>query len=225
METYLTYAATLVVGVILGYLGFRYQLIQGKVQIRRERLLKNIAIVEQLIAHLLELEYITYKLSKLMEMKDSIEEEIELIGREQVEIDTRLAEYESSSTFIDGELKKHVEKREQMVSEVDRKFDEIENGISSIEEKISSSENLGNSSDEVSEALNELSSSLNEASDSSKIISEKMRSKLDEIENKLAKSSKFLSPPQADGVLRNFSPSGTDFAQAQNPRSKPRGIL
>jgi hypothetical protein len=43
--------------------------------------------------------------------------------------------------------------------------------------------------------------------------------------NKFAKSSKFLSPPQADGVLRNFAPTGTDFAKAQNPRSKPRGIL
>jgi hypothetical protein len=43
--------------------------------------------------------------------------------------------------------------------------------------------------------------------------------------NKLAKSSKFLSPPQADGVLRNFAPSGTDFAKAWNPRSKLRGIL
>jgi hypothetical protein len=43
--------------------------------------------------------------------------------------------------------------------------------------------------------------------------------------NKYAKSSKFLSPPQADGVLRNFAPSGTDFAKAQNPRSKLRGIL
>jgi len=30
--------------------------------------------------------------------------------------------------------------------------------------------------------------------------------------NKLAKSSKFLSPPQADGVLRNFAPTGTYFA-------------
>jgi hypothetical protein len=44
-------------------------------------------------------------------------------------------------------------------------------------------------------------------------------------ENKLAKSSKFLSPPQADGVLRNFAPSGTDFVKAWNPRSKLRGIL
>ena len=42
--------------------------------------------------------------------------------------------------------------------------------------------------------------------------------------NKLTKSSKFLSPPQADGVLRNFAPAGTDFAQAWNPRSKLRGI-
>jgi len=42
--------------------------------------------------------------------------------------------------------------------------------------------------------------------------------------NKLAKSSKFLSPPQADGVLRNFAPSGTDFVQTWNPRSKLRGI-
>ena len=44
------------------------------------------------------------------------------------------------------------------------------------------------------------------------------------IANKLAKSSKFLSPPQADGVLRNFAPAGTDFAKAWNPRSKLRGI-
>jgi hypothetical protein len=44
------------------------------------------------------------------------------------------------------------------------------------------------------------------------------------IEYKLAKSSKFLSPPQADGVLRNFAPSGTDFAITWNPRSKLRGI-
>jgi hypothetical protein len=36
---------------------------------------------------------------------------------------------------------------------------------------------------------------------------------------------KFLSPPQADGVLRNFAPTVTDFAKAQNPRGKPRGIL
>jgi hypothetical protein len=42
--------------------------------------------------------------------------------------------------------------------------------------------------------------------------------------NKLAKSSKFLSPPQADGVLQNFAPSGTDFAKTWNPRSKLRGI-
>jgi hypothetical protein len=42
--------------------------------------------------------------------------------------------------------------------------------------------------------------------------------------NKLAKSSKFLSPPQADGVLRNFAPEGTDFDQTWNPRSKLRGI-
>jgi len=42
--------------------------------------------------------------------------------------------------------------------------------------------------------------------------------------NKLAKSSKFLSPLQADGVLRNFAPSGTDFAKTWNPRSKLRGI-
>jgi hypothetical protein len=44
------------------------------------------------------------------------------------------------------------------------------------------------------------------------------------IRNKLAKSSKFLSPLQADGVLRNFAPSGTDFAITWNPRSKLRGI-
>jgi uncharacterized protein (TIGR02453 family) len=43
--------------------------------------------------------------------------------------------------------------------------------------------------------------------------------------NKLAKPSKFLSPPQADGVLRNFAPSGTGFAKAWNPRSKLRSIL
>ena len=43
--------------------------------------------------------------------------------------------------------------------------------------------------------------------------------------NKIAKSSKFLSPPQAGGVLRNFALTGADFAKAQNPRSKPRGIL
>jgi hypothetical protein len=43
------------------------------------------------------------------------------------------------------------------------------------------------------------------------------------LHNKLAKSSKFLSPPQADGVLRNFVPSGTDFAETWNPRSKLRG--
>jgi hypothetical protein len=42
--------------------------------------------------------------------------------------------------------------------------------------------------------------------------------------NKLAKSSKFLSPPQADGVFRNFAPSGIDFAKTWNPRSKLRGI-
>jgi len=42
--------------------------------------------------------------------------------------------------------------------------------------------------------------------------------------NKLAKSSKFLSPPQADGVLRNFAPSGTDFAKTWNPHCKLRGI-
>jgi len=30
--------------------------------------------------------------------------------------------------------------------------------------------------------------------------------------NKFEKSSKFLSPPQADGVLRNFAPTGTDFS-------------
>jgi len=42
--------------------------------------------------------------------------------------------------------------------------------------------------------------------------------------NKGAKSLKFLSPPQADGVLRNFTPAGTDFAKAWNPRSKLRGI-
>jgi ribosomal-protein-alanine N-acetyltransferase len=46
-----------------------------------------------------------------------------------------------------------------------------------------------------------------------------------EPENKLAKPSKFLSPPQADGVLRNFAPSGTGFAKAWNPRSKLRSIL
>jgi hypothetical protein len=46
-----------------------------------------------------------------------------------------------------------------------------------------------------------------------------------ENENKHAKSSKFLSPPQVDSVLRNFAPRGTDFAKAQNPRSNPRGIL
>ncbi len=32
------------------------------------------------------------------------------------------------------------------------------------------------------------------------------------IANKFEKSSKFLSPPQADGVLRNFAPTGTDFS-------------
>jgi hypothetical protein len=42
--------------------------------------------------------------------------------------------------------------------------------------------------------------------------------------NKLAKSSKFLSPPQADRVLQNFAPEGTDFDQTWNPRSKLRGI-
>ena len=42
--------------------------------------------------------------------------------------------------------------------------------------------------------------------------------------SKLTKSSKFLSPPQADGVLRNFATSGTDFAQTWYPRSKLRGI-
>ncbi len=31
-------------------------------------------------------------------------------------------------------------------------------------------------------------------------------------DNKFEKSSKFLSPPQADGVLRNFAPTGTDFS-------------
>jgi hypothetical protein len=41
---------------------------------------------------------------------------------------------------------------------------------------------------------------------------------------KMAKSSKFLSPPQADGVLRNFAPPGSDFVKARNPRSKLRGI-
>jgi hypothetical protein len=30
--------------------------------------------------------------------------------------------------------------------------------------------------------------------------------------NKFEKSSKFLSPPQADGVLRNFAPTDTDFS-------------
>ena len=42
--------------------------------------------------------------------------------------------------------------------------------------------------------------------------------------SKLANSSKFLSPLQADGELRNFAPSGTDFAKTWNPRSKLRGI-
>lgn len=41
---------------------------------------------------------------------------------------------------------------------------------------------------------------------------------------KMTISSKFLSPPQADVVLRDFAPSGTDFATAWNPRSKLRGI-
>jgi len=43
--------------------------------------------------------------------------------------------------------------------------------------------------------------------------------------NKEVKSSKFLSPPQASGVLQNFFPSGTDFIKALNPRSKLLGIL
>jgi len=42
--------------------------------------------------------------------------------------------------------------------------------------------------------------------------------------SKLAKPSKFLSPPQAYGVLRNFAPSGSDFVKTWNPRSKLRGI-
>ena len=38
--------------------------------------------------------------------------------------------------------------------------------------------------------------------------------------NKLGNSSKFLSPSQADGVLRNFIPLGADFANTRNPPSK-----
>jgi hypothetical protein len=34
--------------------------------------------------------------------------------------------------------------------------------------------------------------------------------------NKLAKSSKSLSPSQADGALWNFGPADTDFAKASN---------
>jgi len=45
------------------------------------------------------------------------------------------------------------------------------------------------------------------------------------VANKEVKSSKFLSSPQASEVLQNFSPSGTDFIKALNPRSKLLGIL
>jgi hypothetical protein len=41
----------------------------------------------------------------------------------------------------------------------------------------------------------------------------------------MTKSSKFLSPPQTDGVLWIFAPPDTDFVKAWNPRSKLQGIL
>jgi hypothetical protein len=35
----------------------------------------------------------------------------------------------------------------------------------------------------------------------------------------------FLSSPQADGVLRNTSPAGTDFIKTRSPLNKLRGFL
>ena len=52
-------------GALLTYLGFRFQLIQGNVNAQRERLLGNIAKIEQFLSLLLEFEYIDYEIVRL----------------------------------------------------------------------------------------------------------------------------------------------------------------
>lgn len=57
--------APLVFGVILGYLGYRYQMSSGKVNLKRNRLLDNIAKFEQILSVIKDTEFEFYRLEAL----------------------------------------------------------------------------------------------------------------------------------------------------------------
>ena len=85
-------------GIVLGYLGHRYQIIQGKVSIQRERFLVNISKIEELLNATLELEYATRQHNNLNREIVELKKRYQLTGEELVGTEKIANEYKRLSS-------------------------------------------------------------------------------------------------------------------------------
>jgi hypothetical protein len=99
-------------GLVLGYLGHIYQIRLGKVNVRRERLLSNIAKVEKYISILLEFEYIEYK---ILQLKNKV------IKPQQI--------LEETQVWIIKELKRIHKEQDEKRKEKEQKINDIKENI------------------------------------------------------------------------------------------------
>ena len=112
----LIYVLTFFSGIILGYLGHRYQIAQGKIGIQRERLIRNIELVEQFLAKEIELEYICYEQNEERKGIDIIEKELENSEAERNKIGNVL---DMNITELDI----NITKRKQSLAEAEKKLE------------------------------------------------------------------------------------------------------
>lgn len=66
----------------IGYLGHKYQIAQGKIQIQRERLLDSIAKIEQILSFTIEQEFMAIVYNEMEEENDQEDEKTIQIGNE-----------------------------------------------------------------------------------------------------------------------------------------------
>ena len=109
------YVLTFFSGITLGYLGHLYQITQGKIGIQRERLMRNIALVEQFLAKEIELEYICFEQNEEGKKINMFEKELEIIKADLNEtgkvLDINIAKQKQS---LDEERKMLVDFKERL---------------------------------------------------------------------------------------------------------------
>jgi hypothetical protein len=104
---------TFISGMVLAYIGYRYQVSRDKLNTKRERLLNNISKVERFLALTLELENIALQVGEIKRKHEKIREEV-----------VQIEENKLNPVYTDFE--EGIKQKEEALSELNKRSKELD---------------------------------------------------------------------------------------------------